>query len=664
MSSNARNKASVQEAELWFNMSWKITMRIIKEGHFRGKQLQEEMFLAGLDRGKGEASVIKTTFNHRLCLPPNTPVKLVPSVLPTKKEYNIHESEEDQSLERQYKRKLGICLLKSEYKRKLKTTLGQISQLDKGKKFALGRTGRPLVSGLRLFKTYDGESFKAQELCGKVHRDRKFCDSDLEIAFRKHSCFVYDMNGVDLLKGIHSTNLYTISIDDMMKSSPVCLLSKASKTYLCCGIVVLNHFNFGTINVPLLERSEAVATACYTQNRSLIHTRHNKTPYELVHDKKPDLTFLRVFGALCYPTNDSEDLGTSTFVTAVNAHVLFNQLGTTIEDTPITQATLHPSNNTVIREPGSTQSSSWDVSIVEPNQVTQPSDHLRKCQTKEFQNGRDEDSWFESYANDIHDVDVLKKSLSVNLKGLRNPVSYTRLIAEEGSLRAKAGTKGVANIYIDDIIFALTDHIACNIFSKEMSSKFQMSMMGQMSFFLGLQVSQSPEGIFINQEKYALEILKKYGMDLTDPVDTPMVDRLKLNEDLKGIPVDQTRFRGMVGSLMYLTASRPDLVFVLKDYGFEFNKIPLYCDNKSAIALCCNNVQHSRSKHIDIRHHFIREQVENRVVELYFVESNYQLADILTKALPRERFEFLLPRLGMKSMTPETLKRLQEGEDE
>ncbi|GJT47721.1 hypothetical protein Tco_0973878 [Tanacetum coccineum] len=101
-----------------------------------------------------------------------------------------------------------------------------------------------------------------------------------------------------------------------------------------------------------------------------------------------------------------------------------------------------------------------------------------------------------------------------------------------------------------------------------------------------------------------------------------------------------------------------------KDYGFEFNKLSMYCDNKSAIALCCNNGQHSRSKHIDIHHHFIREQVENRVVELYFVETNYQLADILTKALPRERFEFLLPRLGMKSMTPETLRRLQEGEDE
>nr|GEY79985.1 retrovirus-related Pol polyprotein from transposon TNT 1-94 [Tanacetum cinerariifolium] len=83
----------------------------------------------------------------------------------------------------------------------------------------------------------------------------------------------------------------------------------------------------------------------------------------------------------------------------------------------------------------------------------------------------------------------------------------------------------------------------------------------------------------------------------------------------------------------------------LTDYGFDFNKIILYCDNRSAIALCCNNVQHSRSKHIDIRHHFIREQVERGVVELYFVTTDYQLADIFTKALPRHRFEFILPRL-------------------
>nr|GEX88428.1 hypothetical protein [Tanacetum cinerariifolium] len=215
-----------------------------------------------------------------------------------------------------------------------------------------------------------------------------------------------------------------------------------------------------------------------------------------------------------------------------------------------------------------------------------------------------------------------------------------------------------------------------------------------------------PGGIFINQSKFAIEILKKFGMDSCNPVDTPMVDRLKLDEDPLGIPVDQTRFRSMVGSLMYLTASRPDLVFAVcmcaryqasptkkhlealkrvfrylrgtinwglwypkdtsmvltayadadhagcqdtrRNYDFVFNKIPLYCDNHSAIALCCNNVQHSTSKHIDIRHHFIRKQVEKGVVELYFVTTDYQLTDMFTKELPRERFEFLLSYLGIK----------------
>ncbi|GKC95443.1 hypothetical protein Tco_1160885 [Tanacetum coccineum] len=102
----------------------------------------------------------------------------------------------------------------------------------------------------------------------------------------------------------------------------------------------------------------------------------------------------------------------------------------------------------------------------------------------------------------------------------------------------------------------------------------------------------------------------------------------------------------------------------LTDYGFTFNKIPLYYDNKSAIALFCNNVQHSRAKHIDVRYHFIMEQVENGIVELYFVRTEYQLADIFTKPLPRERFNFLIEKLGMRSMSSETLKRLTEEEDE
>ncbi|GJX71734.1 retrovirus-related pol polyprotein from transposon TNT 1-94 [Tanacetum coccineum] len=94
-------------------------------------------------------------------------------------------------------------------------------------------------------------------------------------------------------------------------------------------------------------------------------------------------------------------------------------------------------------------------------------------------------------------------------------------------------------------------------------SHSHMSMMGQMSFFLGLQVSQIPKGIFINQSKYVLEILKKFGLEQSDVFDIPMVERLKLDEDPNGTPVYLTRYRGMVSSLMYLIASRPDLVFVV-----------------------------------------------------------------------------------------------------
>ncbi|GJX72981.1 retrovirus-related pol polyprotein from transposon TNT 1-94 [Tanacetum coccineum] len=235
-----------------------------------------------------------------------------------------------------------------------------------------------------------------------------------------------------------------------------------------------------------------------------------------------------------------------------------------------------------------------------------------------------------------------------------------------------------------------------------------------------LLIFQNPRGIFINQSKYALESLKKYGIDSCDPVDTPMVEKSKLDEDKEGKAVDQSHYRGMIGTLLYLIATFADaehagcqdtrrstsgsMQFLedrlvswsskrqksvaissteaeyiamsgccaqilwmrsqLTDYGLGFNKIPMYCDNKSAIALSCNNVQHSRSKHIDIRFHFIKEHVEYGVIELYFVNTEYQLGDIFTKALTRERIKFLINKLGMRSFTPETLKLLADEVDE
>nr|GEY20846.1 hypothetical protein [Tanacetum cinerariifolium] len=121
------------------------------------------------------------------------------------------------------------------------------------------------------------------------------------------------------------------------------------------------------------------------------------------------------------------------------------------------------------------------------------------------------------------------------------------------------------------------------------------------------------QGKDIILSKYALESLKKYGMKSNDPVDTPMVDKSKLDEDPQGKSVDPTHYHGMVGTLIF---------------------------------------------------HFIKEQFENGVVELYFFNTEYQLADIFTKALCRERIEFLIDKLGMRSFTPETLKQLADEDEE
>nr|GEV44863.1 hypothetical protein [Tanacetum cinerariifolium] len=147
-------------------------------------------------------------------------------------------------------------------------------------------------------------------------------------------------------------------------------------------------------------------------------------------------------------------------------------------------------------------------------------------------------------------------------------------------------------------------------------------------------VDTSNIGIFINQSKYALEMLKKYGLEQCDVVDTPMVERSKLDEDLKGTQVDPTRYRSMDTIFDLIAFAYADhagcqdsrkstlehvslsgccahilwMRLQLTNYGFDYNKIPLYCDSKSAIALSCNTIQHSRTKHIAIRYHFIKVQ--------------------------------------------------------
>nr|GEW57046.1 hypothetical protein [Tanacetum cinerariifolium] len=233
-----------------------------------------------------------------------------------------------------------------------------------------------------------------------------------------------------------------------------------------------------------------------------------------------------------------------------------------------------------------------------------------------------------------------------------------------------------------------------------------------------LLVNQSPSGIFINQSKYVHEILNNYGLNTCDIVGTPMDIKYKLDLDQIGTPVDAMKYRSMIGALMYLTSSRPDIIHAtcdsgfkltrfsdadyagckdtfkstsggaqflgeklmswsskkldctslstaeseyvslsaccaqvlwmrtqLTDYGYHFDKIPIYCHSKSAIAISYNPIQHFRTKHIAVRYHFIKEHVEKSTIELYFVKTDYLLDDIFTKALPVDRFNYLVRRL-------------------
>ncbi|GKD05947.1 retrovirus-related pol polyprotein from transposon TNT 1-94 [Tanacetum coccineum] len=323
-------------------------------------------------------------------------------------------------------------------------------------------------------------------------------------------------------------------------------------------------------------------------------------------------------------------------------------------------------------------SSSGEITIAESNQSIQPHEYLHK--------------W-----TDSHSIDNIIGNPS-------RPVSTQKQLATDAlwcfynSVLSKVEPKNFKSAVTEDCCFEPCKKKSMNLINYVKTAFLNGELKEE------VYVSQ-PEGFVDPDHPHHVYRLKKalYGLKhaprawydmlsrfllangfskgVSDPVDTPIVERSKLDEDLLGIPVNQTRYRQMIGSLMYLTASRPDLVFAvcmcaryqskptkkhlkhtqmqimqvvntleeahlevlsslmgsqLSNYGFAYNYIPMYCDNKSGITLSCNNVQHSQSKHIDIRHHFIREQVENGVVELYFVRTKYQLADIFTKALPRE----------------------------
>ncbi|KAI3735537.1 hypothetical protein L6452_15038 [Arctium lappa] len=316
----------------------------------------------------------------------------------------------------------------------------------------------------------------------------------------------------------------------------------------------------------------------------------------------------------------------------------------------------------------------------------------------------------------------------------------------------------LVQIYVDDIIFGSTNQKYCDKFSELMKSKFEMSLMGELTFFLGLQVKQTSEGTFITQSKYVSHILKKYRLNDSTSMKTPIATGVKLDSDLSGKSVDVKTYRGMIGSLLYLTASRPDIMFAtclcaryqanpkesylsavkrifrylrgspslgpwypklssfdltaytdadhagckldrkstfgccqllgnklvswtskkqncvststaeaeyvaaasccsqviwmqtqLQDYGLQYDRIPILYDSKSTIAISANPIQHSKTKHIDVRYHFLKDHVEKGTIEMYFVPTELQLADIFTKALDERRASDLVSDIYIRA---------------
>ncbi|GJW70679.1 putative ribonuclease H-like domain-containing protein [Tanacetum coccineum] len=279
----------------------------------------------------------------------------------------------------------------------------------------------------------------------------------------------------------------------------------------------------------------------------------------------------------------------------------------------------------------------------------------------------------------------------------------------------------LVQVYVDDIIFGSTRKKMCIEFEKMMHKKFQMSSMGELAFFLGLQVKQKEDGIFISQDKYMNEILNKFGFSDVKTASTPIETHKTLLKDIDGEDVDEHLYISMIGSLMYLTSSRPDIMFAvcacarfqvickishlhavkrifrylkgqpklglsypkdspfdlvaytdseyagqnmvanstteaeyiaasnccgqmlciqnqLLDYGYNFMQTKIHIDNESIICIVKNHVFHSKTKHIEIRHYFIRDSNKKKLIQMIKIHTDQNVVDLLIKAFNVNRF--------------------------
>nr|GEV08802.1 hypothetical protein [Tanacetum cinerariifolium] len=453
-------------------------------------------------------------------------------------------------------------------------------------------------------------------------------------------------------------------------------------------------------SVGIFYQASSVRTP--QQNRVMARKNRTKTTYELINGRKPDISFLHVFKALCYPKNDREyirklgakdDIGffigyypnfcaykvynrrTNKIMDRMN--VTFNELSAMA----FKKCSLKPENQSMT---SGQISSELDLtcapSVITSQKPTERElERLFEAMYDDYIGGQPSAAPRTNHAARVlvPPSDNIKpltlKWLYKNKHDEENTVNKnkTRLVVrgyrQEEGIDYKDSFALVARMKAIKIFLAYAAHKSFTVFQIDVKTAFlhgslkeyvfEMPMMREMTFFLGLQVNQSLRGIFINQSKYMLEILKKYGMETCDPTGTPMEIKDKLNLDKNGTLDSgfeltafsnadyagcQDSFKSTSGRTQYLGKNLTQLT----DYGFHFNMIPIYFDSKSAITISCKSVQHSRIKHIIVRYHFIKEHVEKGTIELHFVKNDNQLADLFTKALPMDRFNYLVRRLG------------------
>nr|GEW29588.1 hypothetical protein [Tanacetum cinerariifolium] len=553
----------------------------------------------------------------------------------------------------------------------------------------------------------------------------QFCDADLEVAFRKSTCFVRDLQGNDLLTGLVPQRQKASNYDNPdpvpqrqdVSSSVDAHVPSQQELDLLFGPLYNEFFNAGSNlqdKKPLTNIPSTSAPSTHTN----VHAKENHNDQAEEGEHLQDDEFTNPF---CTPTQDVTE---SSLHNIGNSNVpTFNQPQISeyrwTKDHPLEQVRGNPSRPVQTRGQLATDPEMCMYALTE-------------LVDKPFGKSVIKLKWLWKNKKD-EDLTVIRNKARLVAKGY----------AQEEGIDFEESFTPVARLKAVRIFIAYATHKSFPIYQMDVKMEFLNGLLkeevyvaqldgfvdadhpekvyrlrkalyglkqapkawyDELSKFLtskgftkGLQIHQSPRGIFINKAKYTLEKLHKHGIDKGQSIGTPMATKPKLNADLSGNLVDQTDYRSKIESLMYLISNRPDIVqaypkgssfeltaFLDADHagcidsrksssgGIQFlgDKLVSWMSKKqnctamssteaeyvalsSAIAISCNPVQH-----IHTRYHFIKEQVENGIIELYFVRTEYQLADMFNEALPKDRFKYLVRRIGMRCLTPVELEVL------